>query len=361
MKSLGPIGLGLGLGALVCEFLVRVWVPQPITVVSSGLYLPDPSLRYRLAPNFRGTLANHTEFVTTVAINSLGLRGPEISPEPGDARRILMLGDSFVFGWGVEAEEAVAAQLETELASRGQAVEVINAGHPGWGLRDELTWLERDGLRLEPDLVLLGILMNNDLLDATAKRHHELISEELPEAGPARQPQIWFYRRSHFFRLAKRRGVGMLVPWLGLDEPWGMEYLRDVMATLAKNPPPLIREARQVSRDTLNRLSDLAAERDLPLAVLLIPSQIQVDPPVFEALCAMLELDPAEHDPDAPTRFFTQVLEQRGTPSLDPSDHLRAATRAGEQLYYRHDPHWTAAGHRVTADALADFLTSRQL
>ena len=63
-------------------------------------------------------------------INSRGLRDREYPyAKPAGRKRCLLLGDSYVFGWGVEANETAAKVMEARLAG----VEVINGGCPGWG------------------------------------------------------------------------------------------------------------------------------------------------------------------------------------------------------------------------------------
>src|SRR3954463_3184179 len=78
------LAVSAGLGLLVAEVAVRLVRPQAVMVVSPGLYEPGPPRRYRLHPGFRGAVTNRVEFDDSVAINSLGLRGPEIGPKaPG--------------------------------------------------------------------------------------------------------------------------------------------------------------------------------------------------------------------------------------------------------------------------------------
>ena len=106
----------------------------------------------------------------TIAVNALGLRGPErrVSKPPG-TRRILLLGDSFAFGWGVEQEETFGARLERQLAPRGGPVEVWSAAVPGWSTDQQYLYLRLRGLVLEPDLVLLAV-GENDLAELAFNR-----------------------------------------------------------------------------------------------------------------------------------------------------------------------------------------------
>ena len=82
-----------------------------------------------------------------VSTNSLGLRGVEI-PEDGKTR-ILCLGDSVTFGWGVKEDETYPARLAQELN-----VNVINAGVPAMKPSSIAAWAAQSGAQLKPDLVL---------------------------------------------------------------------------------------------------------------------------------------------------------------------------------------------------------------
>ena len=360
ISALGLAGVGLVVAVLVAEAIVRAVARQPITVVSPGLFQPDPPRRFRLTPNYRGSIGNQADFSTDVVINSLGLRGPEIQAAAADGLRILVVGDSFVFGWGVEADEGLVPRLEARLQETIPELEVVNGGHPGFGLQDELDWLATYGLELQPDLIVLGIMMANDLLDATQKRGRQRFSETVPEAGPAGGLQVALYRYSHLFRLTKRLPGG-LRSIFGLPESWATGYLRDLTSTMAVEPPELIHEGQRASRETLAGFDELARQREVPWLALLMPTEMEVDPRSLQALCSFVGLDPAVHDPDAPTRFFERALAEHAVASLDLTPGFRAAVRQGIRLFHRYDPHWTAAGHEIAAEELHELLTSRFL
>jgi len=99
-----------------------------------------------------------------ITTNSLGLRGPEIGPKPAGVRRVLALGDSFTFGHAVEASEAWPAVLQELLAARGgPRYEVVNAGIGGYGTGQQLLLYDELQSRVEPDLVVLGFAVVNDV------------------------------------------------------------------------------------------------------------------------------------------------------------------------------------------------------
>jgi lysophospholipase L1-like esterase len=107
------------------------------------------------------------QFRTSVSINDKGLRDrPHSYARQKDAQRILVLGDSFAWGYGVEESERFSQFLE-----KSMDVEVINAGVSGYSTDQELLWYRNEGIKYETDLVIL-VLTGNDVGD----NEQELVS-----------------------------------------------------------------------------------------------------------------------------------------------------------------------------------------
>ena len=105
-----------------------------------------------------------SEFEYTVNINSMGFRDREVTPRVSGKRRIVVIGDSFVYGWGLKIEQAWPKVLEDELNAAGQNVEVFDLGSPGYGPAEYLEVARRAIPRLSPDLVIVGVLQGDDLM-----------------------------------------------------------------------------------------------------------------------------------------------------------------------------------------------------
>lgn len=100
-----------------------------------------------------------------VEINSHGLRDREHEwTKPRGTYRILVLGDSITFGWGVRAEDTFARQLEADLNARfagRPTVEVINSGVGNYNTRQEVSYYRERGHDYTPDLVILAFFIND--------------------------------------------------------------------------------------------------------------------------------------------------------------------------------------------------------
>ena len=110
-----------------------------VTADYAHLLRPDPDPRVLIS--FRPHL-DDTFMDKAVRTNAQGFRGPELRE---GTRRIVGIGDSVMFGWGVDDAETYMRRLERELATDYPDVEVVNTAVPGSGV----AWVcrhEREGL-----------------------------------------------------------------------------------------------------------------------------------------------------------------------------------------------------------------------
>lgn len=136
----------------------RIYVEEPNHELTGHRYLYDETLGWKNIPDWSATTFNRT-----LTINSKGLRDREYDlAKPEGVFRILVLGDSFTWGYGVSDEEIFTERLESKLVEDGAKVEILNAGVSGWGTDQQLLFLEREGFKYEPDLVVLAFFIYND-------------------------------------------------------------------------------------------------------------------------------------------------------------------------------------------------------
>lgn len=127
------------------------YVPVGVDQHETPNFVPDPILGWRLR-------ANHvirwdtSEYVSSASSNEEGFRDPRtFSPKD---RPIIVLGDSFSFGSGVNDDETYSARLEQAL----QGPPVYNLGIPGFGVDQVWLTLRHEALPLKPRLVIVGIV-----------------------------------------------------------------------------------------------------------------------------------------------------------------------------------------------------------
>jgi hypothetical protein len=122
----------------------------------------DPSKGWIAKPNLRDVKAFGDKILNT---NSKGLRGRKDFQyiKSKETLRILILGDSFTFGDHVSDDETYSHYLQEMLPH----TEVINMGVHGYGHDQMLILLKEEGVKYEPDIVILGFLpldMSRNLL-----------------------------------------------------------------------------------------------------------------------------------------------------------------------------------------------------
>jgi hypothetical protein len=131
-------------------------------------YTPDATRGWALRPGVEGWYRK--EGAAYVRINSEGLRDREHSKrKPEGTVRVAVLGDSYAEALQVAQEKAFWSLMEARLqgcaAFGGRPVEVINFGVSGYGTAQELFTLRERVWDYSPDIVLLAITTNNDVLD----------------------------------------------------------------------------------------------------------------------------------------------------------------------------------------------------
>jgi len=149
----GKVLVGAVYALAAGEVFLRVLAPQ--------LMLP----RYVCATDYgvRGNVPNGDywhkapEYRINIRTNSRGIRADREIPyeKPPGVRRIMLLGDSFGMGYGVNLEDAFLTRLVAFLDAAGVKCEDVNLSVSGFGTAEELVALEEEGFRYQPDVVVV--------------------------------------------------------------------------------------------------------------------------------------------------------------------------------------------------------------
>lgn len=295
------------------------WNTRPVFLVESGFevtghrYLYDATLGWRNIPNWKATT-----FGKALTINSLGMRDREYETvKPPGVRRILVLGDSYTWGYGVADDEIYTEILEAALNApnddphEGVSWEVLNTGVSGWGTDQQYLYLKEEGLRFEPDIVVVAFFVYNDPTDNTMSVRYGLskpifLDENLTPANvPVPRP-------------GARREV--LLPGSG-----------PVELTLA----------------LLSEIGELCAITDIPCVVMKFGLHWTKEDP------AIVEWN---------RRFVEQIPSHSNIHFLDlDADYERRDVTVEQLVSGNDDYHWNAFGHDLTAEQLYDFLKEQGL
>ncbi len=159
-KVLWGMVMGFCLIAMA-EVAIRVMAAAGHPVIEDRWFEYDPELLWKLKPDFKGTYSG-----VPCRIHPYGFRGDPsrtIVPKKTNELRILCLGDSRTFGYGVKEEDSYPVQLENELKKLApdMSITVFNGGTPGYSSYQGAVWLERYGLSLEPDVIAVAFSFND--------------------------------------------------------------------------------------------------------------------------------------------------------------------------------------------------------
>lgn len=145
----------------------------------------------------------------------LGLRftgsRPDLNGVP--ARGILMLGDSFTFGLGVNDKEAFPAVVESVLRAKGFDSAIFNAGVVGYGTKNAYEWLDTFGENV-PAVTTALFFYVNDFKD---NMQHYTVENGYLTLTRAESP-VFFYARQlvfHVVTLNLLKRHLMALPFIG--------------------------------------------------------------------------------------------------------------------------------------------------
>ncbi|MDG2306439.1 MAG: SGNH/GDSL hydrolase family protein [Candidatus Binatia bacterium] len=302
------------------------------------------------------------EFDVTLETNSRGLREPESVgyAKSADAKRVLVIGDSFTLGYTVDRPDTISGLLGARLVAEGRNVEVLNGGTEGYSTDQEVLWLAREGARYAPDVVVLQMYENDifwngqDSYLRYPKPRFPVSADGVPGTlVPLVDPGLrsWWVRNTALGNLLSKTFSSQTVPMLDGPRPlpaeWGVRLSAD-----AQGWP----ETAAALRAFVTVAANIGAE---PL-VLVVPDKAQIDPVARGGMQQIIS-DPV-YDPERPFLGMVQRAEQAGLEVVDPRTALLAASKSGaEAVYFERDWHTNALGNRALAGELADALASPRL
>jgi len=255
-------------------------------------------------------------------------------------RRVLFLGDSVAFGWGVAVEECFVWRLPPCAARLGgdKRLTVINCSISGYSPWQEYDLLQSEGLRYQPDLVVLVFCLN-DVVEKFQLR--QFGGSDRGKAPPGAAALEW----SGLFRTFRSWSTGMGGS-ADVDEARRRETYS--VRRLTQEPDaPEIRRAWRITLENLGKIVTLAREHRVPLAIVCFPYPEQLLPEASQA--------------PPPQRQIAAFAHQADVPFLDLLPVFRAYCLenglAGPELFLDHN-HPTPQGHQLTTESIHAFLAS---
>lgn len=334
-------------------------------------------------------------FDVEVTYNSQGLRGPEINYEkPDDVYRIMILGDSFVEALQVEYSDTLYAQLGAMLSGAhtpsGKRIEVLGVGATGWGTLQAFLYYHYEGIEFDPDLVI-HVFFINDVVDNYPEHFYGdlrklgfiiegdgvRVYDTEEETRPGHIEEHTTYNRANPAKrwlnglpggLQGSSIVGLMRLWA--DPPRTIAGLEgDLRGVHPQNyiyvAEPEIEGYAEAWYRTQRAYEIWAKEIYADESELMVLA-VDLSPEMVDILASFNPEETAGWvwDPDLPYRRLASILAPLEVPLILTRDAYQAyADSVGEPLYpsifILEDGHWSVAGHRVTAELLAEELQAR--
>jgi lysophospholipase L1-like esterase len=321
----------------------------------NSFHEPDPHLGWRGLPGFTGVFVRE-DFKARIAINEQGYRKKRARTQPlPDAEKVVFLGDSFAWGWGVSQGELFSDVLQDLLGPR---YDVVNLGINTFGTVQEWIQTEEEVVPMRPARV--GVLVyGNDFEDNLNGRGESrpyceveagrVVLRNLPVANPIggglRSVTRHSYALTHlrYYHNVFREYVDLaeahLKQWLRERRQGGEERRSPGKGEGAEEEEPSVAEQAKVFEHALSRIAGLCRSNGIDLFVVYVPTgdNIASGRPEYEHV-----------------RIVRSVCRRQRIPLVDlMPDFIAGITGPeGEPYYFPLDLHWTPEGHRLAAEII---------
>ncbi len=265
----------------------------------------NPKIGHVHTPNARAHLMG-----VDVSINSDGFRDEEYDSQRNEKYRIVVLGDSLTFGWGVEKEDTFEVLLE-EMLSESRPTEMINFGHGNYNTEQQVNLFKEKGLKYNPDKVVVFYFIND------------------AEVTPARSNWAWVSKlRSVTFIWSRVRG-------LLTRSDSGQTFESFYSALYEDDQPGFI-----AVKESFLELQGITEERGIELQVIMLPELHNLVDYPFAAEYAKV----------------ATALSEIGINNIDLTDSFSGYEDPTGLWVAMDDAHPNALAHRMIAEYSREFI-----
>lgn len=345
---------------LVADLLAAYVLIKPL----SPPFIHDGVVHHRHAPASQSVIDN-PEYWTIISINQIGLRGRDVARrKPPGSYRILMLGDSFTLGKGVEDSETFSALLERRLDAPGRHVEVLNAGVDSYSPLLSYLALREEFADLQPDLVVLNLDMSDLVQEAYYRSiavyddHGGIsgVSARATSRSLRERARSWINNNLYFGRLFVYYADRLAND---LSAASAVELAKpELLAHTLKDDRQDRTEQWDGLFDSLSRIKSLCDEHGIQFLLTVYPWGHQVNDREWVPGRYVSVPEGAEIS-DRSVRTVEAFARRNGIDLLNLFPAFRSRQAEGP-LYFHYDMHWRPKGHEVMAEELErrirDFL-----
>jgi hypothetical protein len=285
-------------------------------------------------------------------VNSKGFNDLEYSKKKGDDYRLLGIGDSFSFG-SVPYEYNYLTLLEYLLKKEYKKIEVLNMGIAGIGPKDYLSLLIKEGVELNPDMILLSFFIGNDFVESNRNVKRKL--------------HTYSYVASLIYYMLDLKPKVNKIKYFKYDK-----YCDDCPAFdrfthmgIGSSKIPMFFKRNENFIKMLDDaiyyitlIRDLCIEENIKLFVIIIPDELQFDHSFRnEVLQYFYPLVNKRHfDLTLPNTMLSKKLTGLSIDHIDLYKYFAEVSK-GQRLYKPTDTHWNIAGNQLAASIIQIYLS----
>jgi hypothetical protein len=336
-----------GLEFIAWLFLHKKW-PRNLQIEMSDWLIMTPHGK-RLKPNQRLYISPDKDTAQFLfRINALGFRGKQIDlNKPVDLKRILVLGDSITVASYLPEQDIYTSMIESSLSlSPEYRVEVLNAAVSDIGLKEEVWILKENGLKTEPDVVLLGFYLNDSRPPWGFENELLALPPSLVEFSKTLERYSYFYQW-----LWKRY---LVTRFIGKNYGARQDYVKEIHDGKWRTDPDAYRHVIKTAYLDwgaawdekswkqiyllLDELQGLGKKNNFKLAILIFPVAMQVQSQVWD---------------DFPQQKMKTYCQKNNIPCFDLLPLLREHK---DEPIYRDNCHLTKLGHQVITPPIVAWL-----
>lgn len=248
-----------------------------------------------------------------VRINSDGFRDDDYLLERNNKQRIILLGDSLTFAWGVEKKDSFEHLLESRF-NLVKPTEIINFGTGNYNTTQEVTLFREKGLKYRPDAVYLFYFIND--------------AEPIPKKS--RHAWLGNFRLATFFWSRVKALIALRSPGESFKDYYAKLYLDD-------------QPGWQQTRASFKELQQLCDKNGIALKVVILPELHSLTDYTFKQ----------EH------QLLVSYLDSLGIDNLNLAPYFSVETNPSVLWVARDDAHPNAAAHRLIAEYSFPFLSKQ--
>jgi hypothetical protein len=305
---------------------------------------------------------------------SRGYLTEDIFNKKKDVVRILTLGDSFSV-YLRDKKQNYNNFLQQNFIARGQGdIEIVNAGMEAMGPGYYWHVVNNIGDLIKPDLIIVGFFVGNDFEEADFSVYIGNFIIE-PKNLYKRYLKYDQFRHWRIYRLLKNKYSRYRDAQLKKEEaksqpsqPVGtfsqttyLEVEKKRSWLFDKNNWRLLNQQWRECSEVILKMKDWCDRRKIKLVIAILPEQFQVDQELRQAVLTKYEHIAKENlDLSYPDNLIVNFCRTHNIHCLDMLGPFQEQGKT-RQLYSVRDSHWNAAGNRLAADLITEYLEKNQL